>query len=217
MAGSGIHGQGRSNDATTVRRRRRRKARASTGRRFSTPSPRPASHPCCSMPSTSSRSRGARPDIADSVWLARVCQFGLCNPSLVPPKAFRELRRVARARRKIVAERTPDAQPRSQDRRQRRPPCRRRPLRPLRGQRTAHPRRAGCGQGTRRDHGLALRPCPQASRDTQRCPRKQAFRGRPVPVGVTRSASSTRPVSGSPNTTPSSTGASPNTRWPSGC
>ena len=50
--------------------------------------------------------KGRKTDIADSVWLARVCQFGLCNPSLVPPKAFRELRRVARARRKIVAERT---------------------------------------------------------------------------------------------------------------
>ena len=50
--------------------------------------------------------KGRKTDIADSIWLARVCQFGLCNPSLVPPKAFRALRRVARARRKIVAERT---------------------------------------------------------------------------------------------------------------
>ena len=50
--------------------------------------------------------KGRKTDIADGVWLARVCQFGLCNPSLVPPKAFRALRRVARARRMIVAERT---------------------------------------------------------------------------------------------------------------
>lgn len=50
--------------------------------------------------------KGRKTDVADSIWLARVCQFGLCSPSMVPPKAFRELRRVARARRKVVAERT---------------------------------------------------------------------------------------------------------------
>ena len=29
--------------------------------------------------------KGRKTDIADSLWLARVCQFGLCAPSLVPP------------------------------------------------------------------------------------------------------------------------------------
>ena len=36
--------------------------------------------------------KGRKTDVADSVWLARVCQFGLATPSHVPPKAFRELR-----------------------------------------------------------------------------------------------------------------------------
>ena len=31
--------------------------------------------------------RGRKTDIADSVWLARICQFGLCAPSLVPSGA----------------------------------------------------------------------------------------------------------------------------------
>ncbi len=50
--------------------------------------------------------KGRKTDVADSIWLARVCQFGLCSPSMVPPKNFRELRRVSRARRKIVAGRS---------------------------------------------------------------------------------------------------------------
>ena len=29
--------------------------------------------------------KGRKTDVADSVWLARICQFGLCKPSLVPP------------------------------------------------------------------------------------------------------------------------------------
>ena len=35
--------------------------------------------------------RGCKTDVADSVWLARVCQFGLCKPSLVPLTGFRSL------------------------------------------------------------------------------------------------------------------------------
>ena len=50
--------------------------------------------------------KGRKTDVTDSIWLARVCQFGLCSPSLVPPKEFRRLRRVSRARKRIVAERT---------------------------------------------------------------------------------------------------------------
>ena len=37
-------------------------------------------------------------DVADSVWLARICQFGLCSPSLVPPAQFRALRKASRLR-----------------------------------------------------------------------------------------------------------------------
>ncbi len=50
--------------------------------------------------------KGRKTDIADSMWLARICQFGLCTPSLVLPPAFRELRQVSRLRRQIVGERS---------------------------------------------------------------------------------------------------------------
>ena len=49
--------------------------------------------------------KGRKTDVADSVWLARVCQFGLCSPSLVPPAQFRALRKVSRLRRQVVRER----------------------------------------------------------------------------------------------------------------
>ena len=50
--------------------------------------------------------RGRKTDVADSVWLARVCQFGLCSPSHVPPKLFRELRNLSRHRRKLINQRS---------------------------------------------------------------------------------------------------------------
>ena len=50
--------------------------------------------------------RGRKTDIADSIWLARICQFGLCTPSLVLPANFRELRQVSRLRCQIVGERS---------------------------------------------------------------------------------------------------------------
>ena len=49
--------------------------------------------------------KGRKTDIADSLWLARICQFGLCRPSLVPPARFRALRKVSRMRRQVVRER----------------------------------------------------------------------------------------------------------------
>lgn len=50
--------------------------------------------------------RGRKTDVADSVWLSRVCQFGLCSPSHVPPKVFREMRSMNRHRRKLVSQRS---------------------------------------------------------------------------------------------------------------
>ena len=50
--------------------------------------------------------KGRKTDIADSLWLARVCQFGLANASFVPPRTFRELRQVSRHRRKLIGQRT---------------------------------------------------------------------------------------------------------------
>ncbi len=50
--------------------------------------------------------KGRKTDVADSVWLARVCQFGLATPSHVPPRAFRELRALTRYRRTLVAQRS---------------------------------------------------------------------------------------------------------------
>ena len=39
--------------------------------------------------------KGRKTDIADSIWLARICSFGLCSSSMVPPRAFRSLRKVS--------------------------------------------------------------------------------------------------------------------------
>ncbi len=50
--------------------------------------------------------QGRKSDVADSLWLARICQFGLCRPSYVPPRAFRQLRQLSRYRRKLVGERS---------------------------------------------------------------------------------------------------------------
>ena len=50
--------------------------------------------------------RGRKTDIEDSRWLARVCQFGLGQPSFVPSREWRELRVLSRYRRTLVAERS---------------------------------------------------------------------------------------------------------------
>ena len=50
--------------------------------------------------------QGRKSDVADSIWLARICQFGLCRPSYVPPRKFRQLRQLCRYRRKLVGERS---------------------------------------------------------------------------------------------------------------
>ncbi len=49
--------------------------------------------------------KGRKTDCQDSIWLARVCQFGLARPSHVPPRAFAELRQQCRYRRQLVANR----------------------------------------------------------------------------------------------------------------
>ena len=50
--------------------------------------------------------RGRKTDTADSLWLARICQFGLAVPSFVPPRPFRQLRMLSRYRRRLVGERS---------------------------------------------------------------------------------------------------------------
>ena len=50
--------------------------------------------------------KGRKTDVADSVWLARVCQFGLATASHVPPKAFREMRVLTRYRRILISQRS---------------------------------------------------------------------------------------------------------------
>ena len=47
--------------------------------------------------------KGHKTDVADSIWLARVCQFGLTSPSMIPPRTFRDLRNLSRHRRRLVA------------------------------------------------------------------------------------------------------------------
>ncbi len=49
--------------------------------------------------------KGRKTDVADSIWLARICSFGLCRESMVPPRDFRSLRKVSRMRRQVVRER----------------------------------------------------------------------------------------------------------------
>ena len=48
--------------------------------------------------------KGRKTDVADSLWLACVCQFGLCTPSHVPPAPFQELRSLSRQRRTLVGQ-----------------------------------------------------------------------------------------------------------------
>ena len=50
--------------------------------------------------------KGRKTDVADSVWLARVCQFGLATASHVPPRAFREMRVLTRYRRTLISQRS---------------------------------------------------------------------------------------------------------------
>ena len=50
--------------------------------------------------------RGKKTDVNDSLWLARICQFGLALPSYVPSRQFRQLRQLTRYRRTLVAERS---------------------------------------------------------------------------------------------------------------
>ena len=50
--------------------------------------------------------RGKKTDVNDSLWLARICQFGLALPSYVPPRLFRQLRQLTRYRRRLVSERS---------------------------------------------------------------------------------------------------------------
>ena len=59
--------------------------------------------------------QGRKSDVSDSLWLARICQFGLCRPSYVPPRDFRQLRQLSRYRRKLVGRAQPGAQPHPQD------------------------------------------------------------------------------------------------------
>ena len=46
--------------------------------------------------------KGRKTDVADSMWLARICQFGLATPSLVLPREFRRLRVLSRHRRRMI-------------------------------------------------------------------------------------------------------------------
>ena len=49
--------------------------------------------------------KGRKTDVADSIWLARICQFGLGCPSMIPPPLFRRLRKVRRQGRQLIRDR----------------------------------------------------------------------------------------------------------------
>ena len=50
--------------------------------------------------------KGRKTDRNDSIWLARVCQYGLATPSYVPPQPFRDLRRTSHCRRTLTGDRS---------------------------------------------------------------------------------------------------------------
>jgi hypothetical protein len=64
----------------------------------------------CSTPSSQQRPRPAQTDRLDAVWLAKVVERGMCQPSLVHPKPIRRLRDLTRYRRSLIRERTRDKQ-----------------------------------------------------------------------------------------------------------
>ena len=112
--------------------------------------------------------KGRKTDVADSLWLARICSFGLGAPSFVPPAAFRDLRDLSHKRRKIAQDRS-RLRIRVHDPRPRRHPCRRYPLGPVRGQRDAAPRGACRRDAARPDHRGPVRTCPLTPGRFARC------------------------------------------------
>ena len=59
--------------------------------------------------------RGNKTDVNDSLWLARICQFGLALPSYVPPRQFRQLRQLTRYPPDPSRRAQPEPQPGPQD------------------------------------------------------------------------------------------------------
>jgi transposase len=53
---------------------------------------------------------GRKTDVADSEWLAMLCECGLLRPSFVPPPVIAELRDLTRYRKKLIEERTRETQ-----------------------------------------------------------------------------------------------------------
>jgi transposase len=53
---------------------------------------------------------GRKTDVADAVWIADLVAHGLVKASFVPPKPFRDLRDLTRARRTVVEEKTREIQ-----------------------------------------------------------------------------------------------------------
>ena len=49
--------------------------------------------------------KGRKTDVADSIWLSRICQFEMASPSLILPKLFRDLRGLSRYRRTLIEQR----------------------------------------------------------------------------------------------------------------
>ena len=49
--------------------------------------------------------KGRKTDVADSIWLSRICQFEMASPSLILPKLFRDLRGLNRYRRTLIEQR----------------------------------------------------------------------------------------------------------------
>ncbi|WP_242606585.1 IS110 family transposase [Protofrankia symbiont of Coriaria ruscifolia] len=53
---------------------------------------------------------GRKTDVADAVWISDLVAHGLVRASFVPPKPFRDIRDLTRARRTVVEEKTRDVQ-----------------------------------------------------------------------------------------------------------
>ena len=103
--------------------------------------------------------KGRKPDCQDSIWLARMCQFGLARPSHVPPRAFAELRQQCRYRRQLVANRARVRNPSAEDARPGRIAAGWRADGPVRGERAPRAGRSGAGPVDRVNLGGADPPC----------------------------------------------------------
>jgi transposase len=81
-----------------------------TGGRCGMCSTTPGSTCCWSTPANVKQVPGRKTDVNDAVWLAELPECGLLAGSFVPPPVIRELRDLTRYRKRLIQDRTREAQ-----------------------------------------------------------------------------------------------------------